>query len=304
MKSRVPGTRSRRLPVQRLDAAGAVAAMRRRCPAFPSPQRFSAVDETTQSRGDSAVRYLFEGLTRRAPGSEASTREAIRRLPPLPAAPRILDLGSGAGAQTLMLARVLGGRVTAVDLDVTCLRRLRADAAKADLAERITALAASMDGLGFPSESFDLIWSEGAAYNIGVARALALWRPLLRSAGALVFSELCWLTDRPPERAAAFWRKNYPAMADRRSNLEIAYRCGYEVIDSFPLPSRDWTESYYRPLEARIGELSGLAEQQPELNTAIRAIREEIELYRRHGGKYGYVFFIFRKPLARTEKLR
>jgi len=67
---------------------------------------------------------LFDELPRHGPGSDDSTREALRRLPPLPAAPRVLDLGCGAGRQTLVLARELGAPITAVDLHAPFLAKL------------------------------------------------------------------------------------------------------------------------------------------------------------------------------------
>lgn len=43
---------------------------------------------------------VHRGLPREGPGNDAATLQALRRLPPLPASPRVLDLGCGPGAQT------------------------------------------------------------------------------------------------------------------------------------------------------------------------------------------------------------
>ena len=43
-------------------------------------------------------------VPRQGPGSDACTREALRRLPELPPAPRVLDLGCGSGRGALVLA--------------------------------------------------------------------------------------------------------------------------------------------------------------------------------------------------------
>ena len=75
-----------------------------------------------------ALFRLFEPLPRQGPGSDACTREALRRLPELPAAPRVLDLGCGTGRASLVLAATLRTKVIAVDLHRPFLDRLRATA--------------------------------------------------------------------------------------------------------------------------------------------------------------------------------
>ena len=47
---------------------------------------------------------IFEGLPRQGPGDNASTQQALAMLADLPARPTILDIGCGAGMQTLELA--------------------------------------------------------------------------------------------------------------------------------------------------------------------------------------------------------
>ena len=45
----------------------------------------------------------------------------------------------------------------------------------------ITTLAASMDDLPFEEDSLDMIWSEGAIYNIGFEKGIKLWRKFLKT---------------------------------------------------------------------------------------------------------------------------
>ena len=165
---------------------------------------------------------LHSGLPREGPGSDASTLEAINRLPGLPESPRVLDLGCGPGRQTLVLARTLKVPVVAIDVHQRFLDQLTSAAAKADLADYVKTRKISMDALDYPEESINLIWSEGAAYIIGVSRALSLWRPLLRPGGLLAFTEATWLTDNPSPEAAAFWEKEYPDITTIAGNLRRA----------------------------------------------------------------------------------
>ena len=79
-----------------------------------------------------ALFRLFETLPRQGPGSAACTREALQRLPALPTAPRVLDLGCGTGASTLVLAATLRTSVIAVDIHQPFLDQLRAAAQARD----------------------------------------------------------------------------------------------------------------------------------------------------------------------------
>ena len=46
---------------------------------------------------------------------------------------------------------------------------------------RSVPLAASMEDLPFESSYFDLIWSEGAIYNIGFEKGIKTWKPFRRN---------------------------------------------------------------------------------------------------------------------------
>ncbi len=238
---------------------------------------------------------LHEGLPRAGPGSEASTRRAIASLP-VPSEPaRILDVGCGPGAQTVVLAKLLQGHVVAVDIFESFLRQVTANAEVSGLAGRVTTCVGSMDALPFPPGSFDLIWSEGAVYVIGVPKALELWRPLLRPGGCLAFTEACWFTDSPPAEAKTFWDQSYPGMTTVDGNRGRAVSAGYEVLASFPLPPEDWWETYYGPVRARIAELRDPWRDKPDLMAVLDETEHEIELFSRHADTYGYAFFVLKK---------
>ncbi len=51
-----------------------------------------------------------------------------------------------------------------------------------------------MDKLPFGDEEFDIIWSEGAIYNIGFERGVKDWSRYLKVGGLLVVSEITWIT--------------------------------------------------------------------------------------------------------------
>jgi SAM-dependent methyltransferase len=243
---------------------------------------------------EEALFRLYADLPRQGPGSDAVTLDIMRRLPPLPTGARVLDLGCGSGRQTLVLARELGVPVIAVDLYREFLDRLERAAAEQGLADRIQVREADMAAPGEPDGSVDLIWSEGAAYNLGFGAALAAWRRLLKPGGLAVISESTWLTDDPPEEPAAFWHAAYPGMGTVAANVAMARDRGYEVLETMVLPATAWWENYYDPLRRRMAELQPEAADDAELAALLAETATEIALFERWSAVYGYVFYVLR----------
>ena len=104
----------------------------------------------------------------------------------------VLDLGCGVGGQTLHLADLTSGSIIALDNHAPGIERLRATVAGRGLAERIQPMVGDMAESGLPPASFDLVWSEGALYNIGIENALRICHGLLRPGGYLAFTDAVW----------------------------------------------------------------------------------------------------------------
>ena len=66
----------------------------------------------------------------------------------------------------MSLAKTLKGDIIAVDLFEEFLEKLKENSAKENTTANIKTLSASMDKLPFEKEELDIIWSEGAVYNI------------------------------------------------------------------------------------------------------------------------------------------
>lgn len=227
-----------------------------------------------------------DGLPRQAPGSVATTELLLRLAGPLPDRPRIVDIGCGTGAASLVLARATGGPVTAVDTHQPFLDRLAADA--------VRTLNAPMQDLPLPDGCADLVWAEGSAYVMGFDAALAAWRRLLAPGATLVLTEAEWTTPDPAPGARAFWDPGYPGMRDTAANVAAAQRAGWTVLATYLLPGPDW-DAYYGPLAQRIGALRA---QHPGSGAALDRIGEEIEVRRAHGGDYGYTGHVLRPRAA------
>lgn len=235
-------------------------------------------------------------LPREGPGSDAATREAIRRLPPLPRSPRVLDLGCGPGRQSLVLAQELNAAVIAVDLHEPFLQQLEVSVVQGGLGDRITIRQADMGALEDPPGSFDLIWSEGAIYLLGFANGLRLWRPLLRDGGLLGVSECTWIHDNPPREVWEFWQAEYPAMMTIEENITTATAAGYEVLDTFILPRSAWWDEYLTPVSDRVQQLRTSGNLTPALSQVLAETEREIDICDRYGEFFSYVFYLMKKP--------
>lgn len=232
---------------------------------------------------------LHHGLPRQGPGSDSTSRRLLALAGPLPARPRVLDLGCGPGRSALLLADEAGAQVTAVDLHEPFLDELRHTAEARGLGDAIRTVKADMAELPFPDGSFDLVWAESSAYSIGFDTALRQWRRLLAPGGSLVLTECEWTAGDPSAEARAFWDQHY-ALRTSAENISAAVAAGYTVLGVHRQPESDW-EEYYGPL----GEQADAADASaPGMAQALAATRAEIAMRRDHGTEYGYTGYALR----------
>ncbi len=239
---------------------------------------------------------IFERLPRQGPGDPSSTRRAFQALASLPPNPHILDIGCGAGLQTLELAKLTNGTITALDNHPPFLNKLLERAVQAGVSESITCMCDDMLSLDFEDELFDLIWSEGAIYNIGFAKGLADWKKWLQTGGYLAVTEVSWIKENPPQELLNFWQREYPAITGIETNLKTITSTGYKLIEHFILPENAWWNQFYNPLAQQIQQARQKydfnAEPNTEAGELLTNLEIEIDMYHKFSNYYGYVFFI------------
>lgn len=113
---------------------------------------------------------------RQGPGNDEATKKALSYLPELEDSSQILDIGCGTGAQTMVLAKNTPATIIAVDMLQGFLDKLQEKVDQQNLNDRVMTKQMLMDNLTFEEQSFDVIWSEGAIYNIGFEKGLSEWR--------------------------------------------------------------------------------------------------------------------------------
>lgn len=194
------------------------------------------------------------------------TRTAFGMLPPVDY-PSILDIGCGSGVQTIELAKMCNGNITAIDIDVEALDTLRSKVEDQGFSSRISVVELSILDLKSLSESYDIIWAEGSIFVVGFERGLQEWKQLLTNEGFLV------VHDEDTEIT---------------KKLELIEKYGYEILGQIDVSHDEWWKRYYEPLESLL--------DQEKLDTeSTGASRTEIDRFKKT--RMGSIFFILQnKP--------
>ncbi|MEP1766540.1 MAG: class I SAM-dependent methyltransferase [Sulfitobacter sp.] len=237
---------------------------------------------------DPAQQAFFElhrDLPREGPGEAADVAWATSLLK-LPRLARIADVACGPGGDIEALLRAApAGHITALDKTAHFVQATR-DVWGDD--DRVSAIRADMQAIANP---YDLIWCAGAVYFMGVEKALKSWKKSLLPNGAIAFSEVCWRTDSPSDRAKNLWQAGYPAMTDEAGVSAQITAAGYEILGQRMLSDAAW-EAYFTPLDARIAMLREGAND--ALTAVLDEAQEEAACWRAHRDEFGYLLSVVR----------
>jgi SAM-dependent methyltransferase len=237
----------------------------------------------------------FSTMERQGPGSPEVIIKALSFIDNLSPASLIADIGCGTGGQTMVLGQHAPGLITGIDLFPAFIDLFNINAGKLNLQGRINGVVGSMENLPFKDEELDLVWSEGAIYNIGFERGLKEWRKFLKKGGYIAVSEASWFTEERPSEIDEFWHDAYPEIDTIPNKVAQLQKAGYIPVASFILPEHCWTDNFYVPQveiqEAFLKKYAG----NKTVEEFIASERHESQLYYRYREYYGYVFYIGRK---------
>jgi ubiquinone/menaquinone biosynthesis C-methylase UbiE len=152
-----------------------------------------------------------------------------------------------------------------------------------------------MDNLPFGENELDLIWSEGAIYNIGFEKGLNEWRKFLKPGGYVAVSEASWFTENRTDEIHKFWTEAYPEIDTIPTKVAQLQKAGYIPVATFIFPENCWTEHFYNP---QVAAQENFLKKYAGNKTAEELVanqRQEAELYSRYKTHYGYVFYIGKK---------
>jgi cyclopropane fatty-acyl-phospholipid synthase-like methyltransferase len=242
--------------------------------------------------GDDPITLMFGGMEQLGPGSNEQTLKVLHLLP-RQTGPVIVDAGCGTGRQTITLAKELGCVVHGVDSFEPFLNELMARARTAGVGHLVELHCMDMQDIPNVFPRIDLLWSEGAAYNIGFPNALRVWAAAIKPGGFAVVSELCWLREKAPKEAVEFFKSGYPGMQSIPQNIRAAEEAGYRVLTTHPLPRKAWMDGYYDILAQRANILAQHSDR------AVRSFAEEmlreIQVLEISEDSYAYIFFVLQR---------
>ena len=239
-----------------------------------------------------ALIELHSGLERQGPGDSDFSEYIINQIPELPPNPRIADIGCGAGAGTLILANRYHSKVKAVDFSREFLDELMHRARQKGLEDLIEIIECDMGSLDWEPGTIDLLWSEGAAYNITFEGALKTWRPLMAVNGIAVISEMNYLSNDVPEIVTQYMKNAYPGIKTESKNVDLINSSGFKVLGVHRLPSKAWWDNYYNPLRENISALTYSTDN--VMQAVISETEEEMKFFQEYEKDYGYTFYIMR----------
>lgn len=123
-------------------------------------------------------------------------------LGPLYAGEAVLDIGCGAGVDSLVAAHLVGagGRVVGIDVTPAMIARARANLARLGWSQ-VSFQEGEAEALPFPDSDFDAVISNGV-FNLTLNKAKALQEAhrVLKPGGRLMLADMILVAALPPDR--------------------------------------------------------------------------------------------------------
>lgn len=236
----------------------------------------------------------FSNLERQGPGSPEITLKALGFIDGLTEKSKVADIGCGTGGQTLVLAQNTPCEIIGVELWPAFINQFNQNAQNKNLHDRMKGVVGNMENLPFQEDELDLIWSEGAIYNIGFKRSLNEWRKFLKLGGYIAVTENTWFTEDRPAEIQEFWQKAYPEIDTIPNKVAQMHKAGYLPIATFVVPEACWTD-YYNIMQQTQKPFLEKYNDNKTAEEFISYQRYEAELYYKYKAYYGYVFYIGKK---------
>jgi SAM-dependent methyltransferase len=215
------------------------------------------------------------------PAEAAVWRGALRRLLPPPPA-RVLDVGAGTGALSL-LAADLGYVVTALDLSASMLAQLQTKASARGLGvEAVHALATQP-----PTGPFDAVIERHVVWTLpDPGAALREWRSVASDGGRLVLFEGIWHPSGPAARGREILLRAVDAIRRPPPNHHQPYPD--DVVERLPLGRLGSLDPLLEAVEDA-GWRGVRTERLGDVEAAARTSAGRLTGYLRHRPRYAVI---------------
>ena len=240
------------------------------------------------------VYEYFSNTERQGPGSSEETIKALGFINGLNDKSKIADIGCGTGGQTMVLGENTPCEIIGIDSWSGFIDQLNQNAIIKKLNSRVKGIVGNMEELPFQKEEFDLIWSEGAIYNIGFERGLKEWWKFLKKGGYIAVTENTWFTDERPAEIQEFWQKIYPEIDTIPNKVAQMQKAGFIPVATYILPETIWIDYYLWQTIRRKSFLEKYSGNKI-IEEFVASQQYEAELYYKYKEYYGYMFYIGKK---------
>jgi len=234
---------------------------------------------------------FFSNTERQGPGNIEETLKALGFIEGLGKESKIADIGCGTGGQTMVLGEGTPCEIIGVDTWPGFIDQFNKNARNRNLQGRVRGIVGNMENLPFGEEELDLIWSEGAIYNIGFERGLKEWRKFLKKGGYIAVTENTWFSEERPAEIQDFWQKAYLEIDTIPNKVAQMQKAGYLPVATYILPETIWVD-YYKWQAGRRETFLNKYQGNKAVEEFVAAMQYEAELYYKYKAYYGYVFYI------------
>jgi len=261
---------------------------------FIKKKKMSKEKQTIHEFDLNVIYDYFSNVERQGPGSPEITLKALSFIDGLTEKSKVADIGCGTGGQTMVLAQNISCEITGIDSWSGFINQFNQNAQNKNLHDRMKGIVGNMENLPFQEEYLDLIWSEGAIYNIGFNRGLNEWRKFLKQGGYIAVTENTWFTEERPAEIQEFWQKAYSEIDTIPNKVAQMQKAGYLPVATFIVPESCWT-NYYSIMQKTHASFLKKHTGNKTAEEFVGYQRYEAELYYKYKAHYGYVFYIGKK---------
>ena len=185
--------------------------------------------------------------------------------------PNILDIGCGTGIPALAVLKQIGGRLTAIDPDLSSIEQFRRKISGSD---NITLIHDAIENISLPKNSFDIILAEGVLHIIGWETGLALLSRYTKLGG------YCMVHDE---------------LAHSEKHRALISRHRFQQIYSFTLDTEIWWNQYFSCLESQIKQLD-VDHLSVDMQDAVQKEAYYINMFKEDPAPFQSVYYVLKKP--------